>query len=107
MSYVNGSGLTAFGRHPGRGTLDLMAAAASEALADAGLERREIDAVICGYSTTLPHLMLSTLFSEHFGLRPSYAHTVQLGGATGLAMAMLAHYLTDAGHVRNALVVAG
>ena len=42
----------------GAGTLDLMQMAASEALADAGLERRDIDGLICGYSTTLQHLML-------------------------------------------------
>jgi acetyl-CoA acetyltransferase len=107
MSFVIGSGLTPFGRHEGRGTLDLMTAAATEALADAGLERRDIDGLICGYSTTLPHLMLSTVFAEHFGLQPNYAHAVQLGGATGFAMTMLAHHLVDAGVARNILVVAG
>lgn len=107
MSFVIGSGLTPFGRHEGRGTLDLMTAAASEALADAGLERGDIDGLICGYSTTLPHLMLSTVFAEHFGLQPNYAHAVQLGGATGFAMTMLAHHLVDARVARNILVVAG
>ena len=107
MSFVVGSGLTPFGRHEGRGTLDLMTAAAIEALGDAGLERSEIDGLICGYSTTMPHLMLSTAFAEHFGLQPRYAHAVQLGGATGFAMTMLAHQLADAGVARNILVVAG
>lgn len=107
MSYLIGSAVTRYGKHQGRGTLDLMGEAASEALTDAGLERRDIDAVICGYSTTLNHLMLATNFAEHFGLRPSYAHVVQLGGATAFAMVMLAHYLADAGVIRRALVVAG
>ncbi|MFI4986609.1 MAG: thiolase family protein [Alphaproteobacteria bacterium] len=107
MSWITGTGLTAYGRHEGRGTLDLMAEAASSALADAGLARGEIDGVLCGYSTTLPHLMLASLFSEHFGLQPSYAHAMQAGGATGFAMAMLAHTLVDAGVVRHLLVVAG
>jgi acetyl-CoA acetyltransferase len=84
-----------------------MSMAAAAALADAGLVRRDIDGVLCGYSTTMPHLMLATVFAEHFGLQPSYAHAVQVGGATGLAMAMLAHELVDAGVVRNVLVVAG
>src|SRR6202035_2189668 len=35
------------------------------------------------------------------------AHAVQVGGATGLAMTMLAHHLVDAGVVRHMLVVAG
>ena len=107
MSFVVGSGLTAFGRHEGCSTLDLMTDAAGEALSDAGLQRRDIDGLICGYSTTMPHLMLSTVFAEHFGLQPSYAHAVQLGGATGFAMTMLAHQLVDAGVARNILVVAG
>lgn len=84
-----------------------MSQAAAQALADAELERREVDGLITGYSTTLPHLMLSTVFAEHFGLRPRYAHAIQLGGATGFAMAMLAHQLVEAGAARRILVVAG
>jgi acetyl-CoA acetyltransferase len=107
MSFITGVGLTSYGRHDGRSTVDLMSMAAEAALADSGLVRRDIDGVLCGYSTTMPHLMLATVFAEHFGLQPSYAHAVQVGGATGLAMAMLAHELVDAGVVRNVLVVAG
>lgn len=107
MSYITGVGLTPFGRHEGRTTLDLMSMAATAALADAGLVRAEIDGLISGYSTTMPHLMLATVFAEHFGLSPAYAHAIQVGGATGVAMAMLAHELVEAGVVRNVLVVAG
>jgi acetyl-CoA acetyltransferase len=107
MSFITGVGLTPYGRHDGCNTVDLMSMAAEAALADAGLARADIDGVLCGYSTTMPHLMLATVFAEHFGLKPSYAHAVQVGGATGLAMAMLAHQLVDAGAARNVLVVAG
>jgi acetyl-CoA acetyltransferase len=107
MSFITGVGLTSFGRHEGSSSLDLMSGAAELALADAGLARHEIDGVLCGYSTVSPHIMLATVFAEHFGLKPSYAHAVQVGGATGLAMAMLAHHLVDAGVVRHMLVVAG
>ena len=107
MSYITGVGLTPYGKHPGRNTLDLMSEAAAAALADAQLERKDIDGLICGYSTTMPHLMLSTVFAEHFGLKPEYAHAIQLGGATGFAMAMLAHHLVEAGLAKNILVVAG
>jgi acetyl-CoA acetyltransferase len=84
-----------------------MSEAAAAALGDAGLERRDIDGLVCGYSTTMPHLMLSTLFAEHFGIMPAYAHGVQVGGATGLAMAMLSHLAVDGGAACNILVVAG
>ena len=92
MSWITGVGLTPFGRHQGRDTIDLMSIAATAALDDAGLARGEIDGLITGYSTTMPHLMLSTLFAEHFGLSPAYAHGVQLGGATGFG-----RYGTDDG----------
>lgn len=107
MTYLAGSAATAFGAHPGRSTLDLMAEAAGAALADAGLERSDVDGVVCGYSTTLPHLMLSTVFAEHYGLHPRYATALQLGGASGLAMAMTAHLVIASGGAERVLVVAG
>jgi acetyl-CoA acetyltransferase len=107
MSFITGVGLTPFGRHEGASSLDLMSRAAELAISDAGLERAEIDGVLCGYSTVSPHIMLATVFAEHFGITPAYAHAVQVGGATGLAMAMLAHHLVDAGVVRHMLVVSG
>ena len=107
MSYVTGVGLTPFGKLPGRATLDLMSEAAAAALADAHLERADVDGLLCAYSTTFPHLMLSTTFVEHFGLAPTYAHSLLVGGATGFAMAMLAHTLVEARVARNILVVAG
>lgn len=107
MSYLTGTGLTAFGRHDGKSTLDLMSEAAESALADAGLRRGDIDGFLCGYSTTMPHIMLATVFAEHFGIRPAYAHAIQVGGATGMAMTMLAHTLVDAGIAKHVLVVGG
>ena len=99
MSFITGVGLTPYGKHEGSSSLDLMTEAAELAVADAGLKRADIDGVLCGYSTVSPHIMLATVFAEHFGIRPSYAHAVQVGGATGLAMTMLAHHLVDAGVV--------
>ena len=107
MSFITGVGLTSFGKHEGSSTLDLMSAASELALADAGLKRGEIDGVLCGYSTTMPHIMLATVFAEHFGIQPAYAHAVQVGGATGMAMAMLAHHVVEAGLAKHVLVVGG
>lgn len=107
MSYITGVGLLPYGKHPGRDTLDLMSDAANLALADAGLTRKEIDGLICGYSTTFPHLMLSNCFVEHYGLDPAYAHGIQMGGGTGYAMVMLAHHLVQAGVAKHVLVTAG
>ncbi|HWZ07424.1 MAG TPA: thiolase family protein [Bradyrhizobium sp.] len=107
MSFITGVGLTAFGRHEGLSSLDLMSRAGGLAIADAGLKRADIDGILCGYSTVAPHIMLATVFAEHFGIRPAYAHAVQVGGATGLAMAMLAHHLVASDVARHVLVVAG
>ncbi|WP_072388637.1 thiolase family protein [Hyphomicrobium sp. CS1BSMeth3] len=107
MSWITGVGLLPFGRHEGKNTLDLMSEAAALALDDAGLKRGDIDGVLTGYATTMPHIMLATVFCEHFGLSPAYAHGLQVGGATGFAMAMLAHELVAAGRLRHVLVVAG
>jgi acetyl-CoA C-acetyltransferase len=106
-AHIAGCGNTKFGRLEGQGALDLMADAAQRALDDSGLKRSDIDGVLCGYATTLPHLMLSTLFCERFALEPAYAHSLQLGGATGCAMLMLARDIVRAGRCRNVLVVAG
>ncbi|MGB3489605.1 MAG: thiolase family protein [Xanthobacteraceae bacterium] len=107
MSFITGVGLTAFGKHEGSSTLDLMSVAAEQAISDAGLKRDEIDGLVCGYATTMPHIMLATVFAEHFGIRPSYCHAVQVGGATGMAMTMLAHCIVEGGVARNVLVVGG
>src|SRR5438445_1435412 len=107
MSFITGVGLTPYGKHEGSSSLDLMSKAAQLALDDAGLKRSDIDGILCGYSTVSPHIMLATVFAEHFGIRPAYAHAVQVGGATGLAMTMLAHHLVDAGVAKHVLVVGG
>jgi len=69
MSFVTGVGLTSYGKHEGSSSLDLMSKAAGLALSDAGLKRADIDGVLCGYSTVSPHIMLATVFAEHFGIR--------------------------------------
>lgn len=107
LSYIRGVGNTPFGRLPGSTPLTLMAQAAEGALAEAGLRRDEVDGVLCGYATTLPHLMLADLFCEAASLSPAYAHGMAGGGATGGLMAMLAHELVRVGRCRNVLVVAG
>ncbi|NMM81438.1 thiolase [Acidovorax sp. SRB_14] len=106
-AYLRGAGGTPFGRHEGRSALDLMDEAAAQAINSSGLARREIDGVLCGYATTLPHLMLSTLVCERLALKPHYAHGLQLGGASGAAMLMAARELVRSGRCRNVLVLAG
>lgn len=105
--YVRGTGHTAFGRLEGSDPLGLMAEASLQAIADAGVAPEAVDGVLCGYATTLPHLMLADRFCEFIGLQPSYAHGVASGGATGGVMVMLAVELVRSGRCRRVLVAAG
>lgn len=105
--YIAGAGNTRFGRLDGMGAVDLMAQAGQQAMDEAGVRRQDIDGVLCGYATTLPHLMLASLVSERMGLRPLYAHGMQMGGATGAGMVMLARELVRAGRCQRVLVLAG
>lgn len=107
MSLITAATATPFGRLEGRSTLDLMSEAAARALTEAERERDDIDGLISGYATVMPHLMLATVFAEHFGLKPVYAHSIQMGGATGFGMVMLAHRLIESGAAKRILVVAG
>jgi len=106
-AWIAGVGNTRFGSLDGWNTLDIMAEAATNALEDGSFARGEIDGLLTGYSTSMPHLMLATLFAEHFGLKPDYCHAIQLGGATGCALVMLAKLLVESGQCETVLVVAG
>lgn len=106
-AYVQAVANTAFGKQPGRSAVDLMLEAATQVLRTGGTAHDAIDGVLCGYATTFPHLMLASFMSEKLGLRPTYAHSMQMGGATGAGMIMLARLLVQSGQCRNVLVVAG
>ena len=107
MAFVAGVGLTAFGNLAPKTSVDLQREAAGQALADAGLCHAEVDGLLVGYSTSAPHLMPANRFAECFGLTPSFAQGVSVGGATGLSMVDLARTLIHAKRAHNVLIVAG
>lgn len=104
---ISGVADTAVGRVEGCSVMGLHAAAAMAALADAGVPPSEVDGVLCAYSISEPHLMLSSVFNEYFGIVPSYSAALQAGGATACAMVMQAAALVDAGICRHVLAVCG
>ncbi|TXL70183.1 thiolase family protein [Vineibacter terrae] len=106
MAFISGVGNTRYGKIDGSTTMSLAAAAAQAAMADAGLKPQDIDGLLTGYATTMPHIMLATVIAERLGVQPAYAHALQAGGATGVAMAMLAKILVDGGRCRAVLIVA-
>ena len=107
MAWIVGAGETLMGRLEGEDSLSLMAQAAAAALLDAGLERGDIDGVLCGYRTALPHTMLASVFVDYFGIHPGYCHDVALGGATGAVMTTVARRLCDQNECGHVLMVAG
>ncbi len=104
---ITGVADTAVGRVEGSTSLGLQAEAAVAAVADAGLSLGDIDGVLCAYSFTEPHLMLSSVVSEFLGIMPSYSQAVQAGGATACAQIMQAAALIEAGVCRNVLAICG
>ena len=78
MTWIVGADTTHMGRHEGESSLSLMASAASNAIRDAGLGLDDIDGLRGGYRTAEPHPMLASIFADYHGLRPGYAHDVQL-----------------------------
>jgi acetyl-CoA acetyltransferase len=104
---VSGVAHTAIGKLEGSTAMGLHAEAARAALDDAGLRVKDVDAVLCAYSLAAPHLMLSSVFCEYFGIRPAYSAAIQAGGATACIMVMQAAALVEAGYARHVLVVCG
>jgi acetyl-CoA acetyltransferase len=98
---------TPAGKLPDSTCLSLHSEAAFGALSDAGLSLAEVDGVLCAYSLTEPHPMLSSVFSEYVGLQPNYSASVSAGGATACLMVMTARALVENGTCRHVLLVTG
>lgn len=98
---------TAVGELPGSTCMSLHAEAALGAVADAGLKLTDIDGVLCSYSFTEPHLMLSSVFCEYMGINPKVSQSIVCGGVTGSILLMQAMALVQSGQCRHVLVVCG
>lgn len=98
---------TDVGALPGSSCMGLHAEAALGALADAGLTKDDIDGVLCAYSFTEPHLMLSSVFCEYMNIQPKFNAAIEVGGATACVMVMQAAALVEAGICKHVLVVTG
>jgi acetyl-CoA acetyltransferase len=98
---------TPAGKLPNSTSLALHSEAALGALVDAGLSLADIDGVLCAYSLTEPHPMLSSVFSEYVGLQPNYSASISAGGATACLMVMTARALVENGTCRHVLLVTG
>jgi acetyl-CoA C-acetyltransferase len=77
--------------------LDLMAAVAAEAIADAGLEKKDIDGLLVGMASADPGMIYPSAIGEMFDLRPRMLNVLDIGGASGAGMIWRAAAAIDAG----------
>jgi len=89
---------------PGLGAADVMAEAALAALADAGLDVRDVDGVFAA-ATQLP--WASVTLSEELGIRPRWQDSTMLGGASPMAHVNHARAAIAAGRCEVALIAYG
>ena len=70
MSYITGVGLTAYGKHEGSSSLDLMSKAAELAICRCRAETHRHRRRALRLFHRLAAIVLATVFAEHFGVRP-------------------------------------
>ncbi len=104
---ISGVADTKVGELPESSCMSLHAEAGLGAVRDAGLTLGDIDGVLCAYSFTEPHLMLSSVFCEYIGVQPGFNASVTAGGATGVIMTQQAMALVASGMCRHVLCVTG
>jgi acetyl-CoA acetyltransferase len=87
--------------------LDLTADATLKALADAGMDKSEIDGVLTGNAFASSFHRFSVALSEYLNIQPSYSNTLQVSGATAAAAVNTAAAAINAGLADTVLVACG
>ena len=104
---VIGIGISPVGKVPGKSSLWLAADATKKCLADAGIEKREIDGVLSCHAMASPFHRFSIAFSEYFGIQPTFSNTLQVSGATAATMFNIGAAAIYGGLAETVLVVGG
>ena len=86
--------------------LDLLSGVAVDAMADAGVDRSDVDGLIVHPVGGLPGFVPATV-AEFIGLSPRFAEIVDLGGATGAGMIWRAAAAINAGMCETCLCLTG
>ncbi len=95
-------------KEPGEATtaLGLMADVAAEAIADAGLEKADIDGFLVGMPFNDPGMIYPAAAAEVLGLKPRMLNVVDIGGASPAGMVWRAAAAIDAGLCEAVLCLA-
>src|SRR5215207_3633664 len=87
---------------PGFTPLDLIGQATERALADAGLERKDVDGL---FSASAYYSMATVSAGEYLGIRPRYSDATNMGGSSFVSHLLHAAAALEAGLCEVALVV--
>lgn len=91
----------------GMSNLGIWAKVSRMALADAGLEPREVDGLLVAPPITELVAMWPSILGEYLGIHPRYSNVVDLGGASPCGMVWRAAAAIAAGMCRAVLCVTG
>lgn len=99
---IAGVGYTEYSKKSGRSVLSLAAEACSKALADAGIDRKEVDGILTfSVGDSVPTEAVATALAVE---KVNYANDWYAGGFAPAALVHLAGILVNAGVCRNVLV---
>jgi acetyl-CoA acetyltransferase len=101
---IAGIGHTAFGSLPGRSTYSLNIEAIRNALADAGIEKNLVDALMVKPPTSAGEMMYAHKLAEAIGLQPNIVVGMDAGGAANFAALSYAVMAIDAGQCEIAVI---
>lgn len=101
---IAGIGHTAFGKHPGRGTVSLNVEAIRKALADAGVDKHQVDGLMVKAPTSKFEMMYAQKLAEALGMQPRIGGVYDHGGASNISMISYATMAIEAGQCEIAVV---
>jgi acetyl-CoA acetyltransferase len=104
---IVGVGESAVGSVPVLGALELQRAAAAAALEDAGLGFRDVDGLLTTPVRVAAWAMPCGIVAQGLGITPRYLATIDLAGASGIAMVHHAAMAIASGQCETVLCVAG
>lgn len=104
---VLGVGNTRYGTLPGRSSQSLHIEAISKAIADAGVEKNEIDGVLCKMPTSSPGMGYSLQIAQRLGIVPKVQGVLDQEGATCVSLIGYAMMCMELGQCSTAVISYG
>ncbi len=101
---VAGIGLTEFGSRPGYSALENTAEAVGRALADAGIQKHEVDGL---FTSNFPDTFAALHLAEYLGIQPQLLDDTNIGGAVYVSQLQHAAAAIHAGVCKVAVIAMG